>query len=93
MLDCMQNGRSSPGGSAKAEAPVLYIIRKYDLVCVHAGRQAVDRKGQGPIYSKDRGACSVVPSHSIVGMRQLVERRISRPGFKVFLYISFHAWP
>ena len=26
MLDCMQNGRSGPGGSAKAEAPVLYIL-------------------------------------------------------------------
>ena len=26
MLDCMQNGRSSPGGSAKAEAPVLNIL-------------------------------------------------------------------
>ena len=26
MLDCMQNGRSGPGGSAKAEAPVLNIL-------------------------------------------------------------------
>ena len=34
MLDCMQNGRTGPVGSAKAEAPVLYILSGNMIWCV-----------------------------------------------------------